>query len=204
MAEDKDLTEVDIIAFRRMNHADISGNFKTDLQFLSTLKVQLMSEAQPDSPIYTAVMSKSTFFYMPTQQMDGKRYILSVESSLARAEYDFTLPSVDFVANKSHRHFTFDFKPKLKSVEQDLNRGSYLILPMVALAVALAYNYKTVLPHAQSVYQQVLSASNKAPMSNQSSSSLSQAQASDTSIPREFLGPETSPLKKRNKPRKAQ
>ncbi|XP_012945613.1 nodal modulator 1 [Aplysia californica] len=214
--ESADLTDINIIAFRRMNQMDISGNVKTNLKFLPTLKVRLVCETQPDSPIHTMTLSKSTFFFLPSLVMDNKEYILSLESSLSKSEYDYKQLSVEFLANKSHRHFTFEFNPKLRSVDQDLNQGSYLILPVVALIIALAYNYKTVVPQVMSLYQQVQTATQKTSgyatsSTSSGSSSLSSAAAAqssgapvDASVPHEFLGAEASPVKKRAKPRKAQ
>ncbi|CAL1545393.1 unnamed protein product [Lymnaea stagnalis] len=205
--EASDLSDINIIAFRRMNQMDISGNVRTNLKFLSTLKVRLVSEAQPDTPIHTVSLGKSTFFFLPTLQMDNKNYLLSLESSLSRSEYDYKLSSVEFAANKSHKHFTFEFNPKPRTVDQDLNQGSFLVLPIIGIIIALAYNHKTVIPYAANVYQQLQSAAMKAPASNtspgSSSSSSAAAASSDAPILSEFLSSE-SPVKRKAKPRKAQ
>ena len=34
-----------------------------------------------------------------------------------------------------------------RALDQDLNQGSFLVLPLLGLVVALAYNYKTVSRH---------------------------------------------------------
>ena len=70
--EASDLHEINIIAFRRLNQMDVSGNVKTSARFLPSLKVRLVNEAQPDTPIHTVTLSKSSFFYMPSLTMDGK------------------------------------------------------------------------------------------------------------------------------------
>ncbi|BFZ14363.1 hypothetical protein BsWGS_17402 [Bradybaena similaris] len=205
--EASDLHEINIIAFRRMSQMDISGNVKTDLKFLPTLKVRLVSEAQPDTPIQTISLSKSTFFYLPSLVIDNKNYLLSLESSLSRSEYDYRLPSVEFPANRSHRHFTFEFNPKPRAVDQDLNQGSFLFLPFVAIVIALAYNYNTVIPYILNLYQQVQSTalkSQSAASTSSSSSSTAAASTSDIPIPPEFMGTESSPVKRKIKPRKAQ
>ncbi|GFO10962.1 nodal modulator 1 [Plakobranchus ocellatus] len=211
--EASDLHEINIIAFRRMNQMDISGNVKTDTRFLPSLKVRLVSEAQPDTPIHTVALSKSSFFFMPSLTMDGKNYLLTLESSLSKAEYDYQHSSVEFVSNRSHRHFTFTFDPKPRALDQDLNQGSFLVLPLLGLVVALVYNYKTVGPYLANLYQQLQAAAQKrsvgsalsASSSSASSSSTSSGTSSqDTSIPAEFLGSELSPVKRKAKPRKAQ
>ncbi|KAK0042403.1 nodal modulator 1 [Biomphalaria pfeifferi] len=209
--ESSDLHDINIIAFRRMNQMDISGNVKTNLKFLPFLKIRLVSEAQPDTPIHAVSLSKSTFFFLPTLQMDNKTYLLSLASTLSRSEYDYKLPSLEFIANKSHMHFTFDFAPKPRTVDQDLNQGSFLILPIIGLIAILAYHHKTVLPYALNIYQQLHSAALKVPVSSSSvsssstsSSSASASAAGDSSIPPEFMGSESSPVKRKTKPRKAQ
>ncbi|KAH9504323.1 Nodal modulator 2 [Bulinus truncatus] len=210
--ESSDLHDINIIAFRRMNQMDISGNVKTNLKFLPYLKIRLVSEAQPDTPIHTVSLSKSTFFFLPTLQMDNKTYFLSLESSLSRSEYDYKLSSVEFTANKSHQHFTFEFYPKSRAVDQDLNQGSFLILPIIGLIAVLAYHHKTVLPYALNIYQQLQSAALKVPAVSASGASSSTSSvagsanlvSSDSSIPQEFMGSESSPVKRKTKPRKAQ
>ncbi|GFR78590.1 nodal modulator 1 [Elysia marginata] len=209
--ESSDLHEINIIAFRRMNQMDISGNVKTSTKFLSSLKVRLVNEAQPDTPIHTVALSKSSFFFMPSLTMDGKNYLLTLESSLSKTEYEHHASSVEFVSNRSHRHFTFTFDPKPRALDQDLNQGSFLVLPLLGLVVALAYNYKTVVPYISNLYQQLQSAAQKssvgAGLSSSSSSSSSPSSASgsaaqDSTIPPEFLGSESSPVRRKAKPRK--
>ncbi|XP_059172926.1 BOS complex subunit NOMO1-like [Physella acuta] len=204
-----DLQDINIIAFRRMNQMDISGNIRTNLKFLHTLRVSLVSEAQPDTPIHIVALSKSSFFFLPTLVMDNKNYLLTLESSLSRSEYDYKLPSVEFAANRSHRHFTFVFNPKPKSVDQDLNQGSFLVLPIIAILVALIYNHKTVVPYLLNVYQHVQAVAMKAPTglssptSSSTSSSSSNSPSPDAPLPSDFFG-ESSPVKRKTKPRKAQ
>ena len=90
-------------------------------------------------------------------------------------------------------------------MDADLNQGSYLILPFVILIVALFYHHKTVLPYVLGVYQQLSAAKSQQnfhkPGVNTSGSPPSPT--IDNSIPAEFLGgSESSPVKKRAKPRK--
>ncbi|KAK3770676.1 hypothetical protein RRG08_037868 [Elysia crispata] len=204
--ESSDLHEINIIAFRRMNQMDISGNVKTNNRFLSSLKVRLVSEAQPDTPIHTVALSKSTFFFMPSLTMDGKNYLLILESSLSKTEYEHHASSVEFVSNRSHRHFTFTFDPKPRALDQDLNQGSFLVLPLLGLVVALAYNYKTVVPYITNMYQQMQAAAQKSSvgtgLSSSPSASSSGSTTQDAAIPPEFLGSESSPVRRKAKPRK--
>ncbi|XP_013400762.1 nodal modulator 2 [Lingula anatina] len=148
--EDSDLNNVNIIAFRRLNQMDISGNIKTSKEHLSSLKVKLFKEDNPDSPIGIVSLGTSVFFYLPSVTIDKETaYVIRLESTLARSMYDYTLPEVKFYADSSYRHFTFEFNPKRKSLEQELNQGSFLILPLIILVATLAYFRQQLIPLAQ-------------------------------------------------------
>ncbi|XP_064641106.1 BOS complex subunit NOMO3-like [Lineus longissimus] len=142
-----DLGDVNIIAFRRMNQMDLSGRISTPTNFLSSLKVILFREDQPDSPISTVKIGASNFFYLPSVLIDNKNYVVRLESSLSKYSYDYELPETTFTANSSYKHCVMVFDPKMKSTEQELNHGSFLIVPLAALVVLFSYHFQKIKPY---------------------------------------------------------
>nr|KAG5688657.1 hypothetical protein BaRGS_017511 [Batillaria attramentaria] len=197
---DKDFTDVNIIAFRRMNQMDISGNVITPSEeFYASVKAQLYREDSPDSPVHSISLARSPFFYFPTLQMDNTRYTLRIECSLPKSQYEYVDQEITFTANISFKHYTFRFEPKRKLVDQELTPGSFLILPVVGLVVLAVYNYQTLLPFLMQLVGQV-----QAFAQHQQQQQQQQRQASDNDTYMEPSSAESSPVKKRNKPRKAQ
>ncbi|XP_059139857.1 BOS complex subunit NOMO1-like isoform X2 [Physella acuta] len=110
-----DLQDINIIAFRRMNQMDISGNIRTNLKFLHTLKVSLVSEAQPDTPIHIVALSKSSFFFLPTLVMDNKIVVLSAMVKL----------TLDFIARGTSGYTQ---KKRDETLPQYIRRLTHLYL----------------------------------------------------------------------------
>ncbi|ESO93836.1 hypothetical protein LOTGIDRAFT_104485 [Lottia gigantea] len=142
--EKSDTKDLHIIAMRHMNQMDISGNMITTDEFLSTLKVILSREENPDSPIQTISLSRSYFFFLPSVQIDNSEYIIRLETSLSKNLYKYDLPEIIFSANTSYKHFTFQFHPQRRSGDTELSRGSFLVLPFTLLLIYAVYNYQKV------------------------------------------------------------
>lgn len=155
IVESSDFHGVDMIAFRRMNQMDISGNVVTAPEFLSTLKVRLYRDDNPGVPMFTVPLGAVSFFYLPSLQMDNSVYYVRLESSLSKNTHDFVQPEVQLEANVSYKHITFKFDPKRKSLEQELNQGSVLMLPLSVLAIFAAYHYQKILPMGQQLLGRV-------------------------------------------------
>ncbi|CAC5408303.1 Nodal modulator 2,Nodal modulator 3,Nodal modulator 1 [Mytilus coruscus] len=197
MIENSDFTGVNIIAFRKMNQMDISGNIVCHDDYLSTLKIHLYKDDNVDSPIHTVNMGVTSFFFLPSLPINNEKYLIRIESSLSRSSYDYTLPETEFLANQSYKHFTVDFTPQRKSLEQELNQGSFLILPLTLLLAYAIYNYQTLLPFMlRSVNQlQTMLTVNQADLVHTSHSG---GGGGDTSLYSEQAGA----AKKKAKPRK--
>ncbi|KAL5020566.1 hypothetical protein ScPMuIL_003458 [Solemya velum] len=159
--EKADVTGMNIIAFRRMNQMDISGNIVTQQEYLSTLKIKLYREDDPDTAIHTVHMGATTFFYLPSLQIDNSNYLLRMDSMLSKTSYEYSSVEVSFVADISYRHFTFNFEPRRKSLEQELNQGSFLILPLTLLVILIAYNHQKLKPYLLQLISQVQTVLNK-------------------------------------------
>ncbi|GFW16883.1 nodal modulator 2 [Trichonephila clavipes] len=146
-----DITGVRLIVFRYYGQLDVSGNVKTNQDYLSTLKVRLYREDTPDQIIHSLSLGQSSFFYLPSLPIDNKMYILRLESSLSNNAYYFEQPSLVFCANTSFYHFTFNFNPRVKSVEQEVTQGSVLALPVSIILLILIYNYTKFIPLFSSI-----------------------------------------------------
>jgi hypothetical protein len=201
---DGDVTDVDIIAFRRLSQMDISGNIVGNLsmEHINTVKVYLYKESSQDSPVHSTSLGPTSFFYLPSVSMNNESFIMKLTSTLSHSMYDYSLPEIQFIANAPNRHFTLKFEPQRKSVEQDTTHGSVVIFPVTLLILFLGYNYQKLLPwvskYASSAYSQA--------SSFQSSSQPRQVSTANNSdilqFPAELLGTDSAGIKKKPKAKK--
>ncbi|KAM6972753.1 BOS complex subunit NOMO1 [Aplochiton taeniatus] len=141
-----DIDGVNIIAFRQINQFDLSGNVITSPEHLPTLSVKLYRSDNMDNPINSVSLGQSLFFHFPPLDRDGEGYVLMLYSTLARSQYDFTLPQVSFTSTGYHKHITLTFNPNRKVPDQDVAQGSYIALPLTLLLLLAAYNHEKVMP----------------------------------------------------------
>lgn len=194
----EDMTGVNLIAFRRMNQMDLSGNVITQQEFVNTLKVSLYKESNLDSAIHSMPLGQTSFFYLPSIAIDNQSYIIKMMSTLPHSGYDYTDSVIQFIANSSFRHFTIRFDPVRKTTEQELSHSSFLVLPLTLLLLYIGYNYKQVLPFAQQHASTFLNV-----VSQRSSSGQAQPYTSgEYSVSPDLLG-DPSGSKKKLKTRKA-
>lgn len=150
-----DIHNQQIIAFRHFSQMDLSGNVITPSQHLPTIKVVLFKERAPDSAIHSLKLETTSFFHLPSLPIDDQVYILRLVTSLSRSAYTFTTPEITFSANQTYSHFTFQFEPKAKTVEQELNVSSFLIVPLTIIVVLLFHNSKQVAPYVHSMLDSI-------------------------------------------------
>ncbi|XP_075686281.1 BOS complex subunit NOMO3-like [Rhinoderma darwinii] len=143
---DRDLEEVNIIAFRQINQFDLSGNVITSPEHLSTLLVKLYKSENLDNPIQSVSLGQSFFFHFPPLLRDGETYVVQLDSTLPKSQYDYTLPQISFCTQGYNKHLTFTFNPTRKLPEQDIVQGSYLALPLTLLLLLAGYKYDKVIP----------------------------------------------------------
>ncbi|XP_061085827.1 BOS complex subunit NOMO1 [Conger conger] len=141
-----DIEGVNIIAFRQINQFDLSGNVITSPEHLPTLWVKLYKSDNLDNPINTVSLGQSLFFHFTPLLRDGLSYVLMLDSTLSRTQYDFSLPQVSFTATGYHKHVTLTFNPARKVPDQDVAQGSYIALPLTLLLLLAAYNHEKVIP----------------------------------------------------------
>ncbi|NWI22913.1 NOMO3 protein, partial [Sula dactylatra] len=141
-----DIDDVNIIAFRQINQFDLSGNVITSPEYLSTLCVKLYKSENLDNPIHTVNLGLSLFFHFPPLLRDGENYVVLLDSTLSKSQYDYTLPQVSFTAIGYHKHITLVFSPTRKLPEQDIAQGSYIALPLTLLLLLAGYNHDKLIP----------------------------------------------------------
>ncbi|XP_015215763.2 BOS complex subunit NOMO1 [Lepisosteus oculatus] len=144
--ESSDIEGINIIAFRQINQFDLSGNVITSPEFLPTLWVKLYKSDNLDNPVHTVSLGQSLFFHFPPLLRDGENYVLMLDSTLSRSQYDFSLPQVSFSSSGYHKHITLAFTPTRKLPDQDVAQGSYIALPLTLLLLLAAYNHEKVIP----------------------------------------------------------
>uniref|UniRef100_A0A8C9EMS7 Prealbumin-like fold domain-containing protein n=1 Tax=Pavo cristatus TaxID=9049 RepID=A0A8C9EMS7_PAVCR len=136
-----DIDDVNIIAFRQINQFDLSGNVITSSEYLSTLCVKLYKSENLDNPIHTVNLGQSLFFHFPPLLRDGENYVVLLDSTLSKSQYDYILPQVSFTSIGYHKHITLVFSPTRKLPEQDIAQGSYIALPLTLLLLLAGYNH---------------------------------------------------------------
>ncbi|NXD31595.1 NOMO1 protein, partial [Spelaeornis formosus] len=141
-----DIGDVNIIVFRQINQFDLSGNVITASEYLSTLCVKLYKSENLDNPIHTVNLGVSLFFHFPPLLRDGESYMVLLDSTLSKSQYDYTLPQVSFTAIGYHKHITLVFSPTRKLPEQDIAQGSYIALPLTLLLLLAGYNHEKLIP----------------------------------------------------------
>nr|XP_054955411.1 BOS complex subunit NOMO1-like isoform X2 [Pan paniscus] len=141
-----DIDDVNIIVFRQINQFDLSGNVITSSEYLPTLWVKLYKSENLDNPIQTVSLGQSLFFHFPPLLRDGENYVVLLDSTLPRSQYEYILPQVSFTAVGYHKHITLIFNPTRKLPEQDIAQGSYIALPLTLLVLLAGYNHDKLIP----------------------------------------------------------
>uniref|UniRef100_A0A803TDH8 Prealbumin-like fold domain-containing protein n=1 Tax=Anolis carolinensis TaxID=28377 RepID=A0A803TDH8_ANOCA len=106
-----DIENVNIIAFRQINQFDLSGNVITSSEHLPTLWVKLYKSENLDNPVHTVSLGQSLFFHFPPLLRDGENYVVLLDSTLSKSQYDYILPQISFSTVGYHKHITLVFNP---------------------------------------------------------------------------------------------
>uniref|UniRef100_A0A803TL17 Prealbumin-like fold domain-containing protein n=1 Tax=Anolis carolinensis TaxID=28377 RepID=A0A803TL17_ANOCA len=141
-----DIENVNIIAFRQINQFDLSGNVITSSEHLPTLWVKLYKSENLDNPVHTVSLGQSLFFHFPPLLRDGENYVVLLDSTLSKSQYDYILPQISFSTVGYHKHITLVFNPMRKLPEQDIAQGSYIALPLTLLLLLAGYNHDKLIP----------------------------------------------------------
>lgn len=110
-----------------------------------TLKVQMFKKEAPDTPVYTQrienfLMPKvkshdNVLFHLPRINANDfqKTFFIEFTTTLSEKNYNFKLPSIQFVANTTSLYFEVVFDPILKQPETELNKNSLVALLLIFL-----------------------------------------------------------------------
>ncbi|XP_044289374.1 nodal modulator 1-like isoform X2 [Varanus komodoensis] len=141
-----DIEGVNIIAFRQINQFDLSGNVFTSSEYIPTLWAKLYKSENLDNPVHTVSLGQSSFFHFPPLPRDGENYVVLLDSTLSKSQYDYTPPQVSFSTVGYQKHIVLFFQPTRKMTEQDIAQGSYIALPLTLLLLLAGYNHDKLIP----------------------------------------------------------
>lgn len=147
----EDIQGLKFIASHPISRTDLSVRIHTEqLEHYRTLKVKLCREDQPDSPVHIAKIdlqqsgkfsshnNPGFLIHFPSQQANGKKYFVQLESSLSSALYKYKTIPIYFEANSSFKAIELEFIAERKIDQGEMNQTSVLALPFIML-VALAF-----------------------------------------------------------------
>jgi len=179
---EKDISNLHLIVFRPVSRVDVVA-YITGEQ-LRTVKVRLCRQESPDSPVHIAkieallgpsaskapaipgIYPMGVLVHFPPLPMDGRTYFVQLESSLSPSAFEYETPPVTFEANSSFKQVPLVFNPKPRLLDQEMNHGSYLLLPLIIAAVMSYFNRDKVIPFLQQVRQNGVSFSRPSGESN--------------------------------------
>lgn len=145
----EDVQHVNFLAISSFNFVDVTARITASSNdFYKTLRLVMYRKGAYDSPIYSQRVEsplnpKSRYnpgimVFLPRIPLDGKTYVLELQSSLSDKTYTYSSPTEQFVADTGSVVVELDFTPELKSYESDLNQNSISALILVAL-VSIAF-----------------------------------------------------------------
>ncbi|KAH8394787.1 hypothetical protein KR222_006026 [Zaprionus bogoriensis] len=145
----EDVRDINLIAMNPIKIVDITARIMTSHNdFYKSLRIVMYRKGAHDSPVYSqrvasplnpkASFNPGIMVYFPRIPLDGKTYVIELQSTLSEKTYSYKLPSYTFVANRTSVYARFDFKPEVRTTEADLNQNSIGALVLIAL-VAIAF-----------------------------------------------------------------
>lgn len=162
-AIENDVKNLRLIAFRPISKTEIVAvvrPVKETVEQLRSVRLRLCREETPDQPIHVVRLDSivgaqgsrvheyypaGVVVHFPLIPADGTAYVLQLESSLSSSAYDFSNQAIHFRANDSYHYIPFSFEPIPRFIDQDMNQGSLLLLPIVILGLVSYYGTDNVL-----------------------------------------------------------
>ncbi|KAH8306904.1 hypothetical protein KR044_000535 [Drosophila immigrans] len=145
----EDVRNINLIAINPIKIVDITARiFASHNDFYKTLRIVMYKRGSSDSPVFSQKVAsplnpKASFnpgimVYFPRIPLDGKSYVVELQSTLSDKTYSYKLPSFSFVADKVSVYMKLEFNPEVRATEADLNQNSIGALVLIAL-VAIAF-----------------------------------------------------------------
>ncbi|EDO29030.1 predicted protein, partial [Nematostella vectensis] len=148
-----DVTNVNMIVFRRRNQFEITGTVASERDHLHTLKVMLYRENNLDTPVLTTSVGIAGYFQFQPVPNDGEVYVVRLDSSLSTKTFVYTLPEATVTSTGIRSHVKLIFAPKSRTFEQEPSQGSLLALPFLAILALLFINHSKIFPVMQQAAQ---------------------------------------------------
>lgn len=144
-----DVRNINLIAMSPIKIVDVTARIMTSHNdFYKTLRIVMYRKGASDSPIFSqrvasplnpkANFNPGIMVYFPRIPLDGKTYVVELQSTLSEKTYSYKLPSQTIVADRNSIYVKFDFNPEVRATEADLNQNSISALVLIAL-VAIAF-----------------------------------------------------------------
>ncbi|XP_034104568.1 nodal modulator 3 [Drosophila albomicans] len=145
----EDVRNINLIAINPIKIVDITARiFASHNDFYKTLRIVMYKRGSSDSPVFSqkvasplnpkSSINPGIMVYFPRIPLDGKSYVVELQSTLSDKTYSYKLPSFSFVADKVSVYMKLEFNPEVRATEADLNQNSIGALVLIAL-VAIAF-----------------------------------------------------------------
>lgn len=131
----EDVRNINLIAINPIKIVDITARIMASHNdFYKSLRIVMYKRGASDSPVFSQKVAsplnpKASFnpgimVYFPRIPLDGKSYVVELQSTLSDKTYSYKLPSFSFVADKCSVYMKLEFNPEVRATEADLNQNS--------------------------------------------------------------------------------
>ncbi|XP_062553237.1 BOS complex subunit NOMO1 [Armigeres subalbatus] len=138
-----DVRDVNMIAISPISFVDVTIRvLASENDYYKSLKVFLYKKGS-DSPVHSqrvesplnpkSKINPGIMVFFPRIPFDGKSYYIELTSTLSEKNYKFSLPMVEFTANRSTFFSELHFEPELRTAESDLNQNSLSAIVLILL-----------------------------------------------------------------------
>ncbi|OQV15846.1 Nodal modulator 3 [Hypsibius exemplaris] len=141
-----DITGLSFVAFRGFNEAEFTGRIATAKEFLNQVKVCLYRSDRPDESLQCISFTTHPMFYFNPVPLDGRSYILRLDSTLSRKEFVFTPEELHVKANSTFRHFVLSFTASRRQLQPEIDVATMWIIPFAIAAAILYFKKETAIP----------------------------------------------------------
>jgi len=140
----EDISDVNFIAFLKSTTFQITAYIDTSMDLLPSIKIQVFSEDDLDSPIHSLSPGFVKFIQFPHLQI--KTYVVKIETSLSSKTHDIKTTSVTVApdTNSLKKHIRLKFDAQKKRIDMEPTQ-SVIALPLAVALVFICYNYDTAL-----------------------------------------------------------
>lgn len=150
-----DVNDLNFIAMSPLAYVDVNAKIKaSENDYYKTLKIALYRR-DSDTPIHSqrvesplqpkSSINPGIMVFFPRIPFDYKYYYIELTSSLSDKSYKYTLPNIEFVANKSNYFFEIEFKPEIITANDEINSNSIPALFVIAVVAFVFFKQQLAL-----------------------------------------------------------